>query len=77
MCKQAGLYFNERERFVRDYVGEAVLLNEGQVIYRAPVGEIRTRDILEALGSDQYRFYESFAKLVQEEEAELREPYAL
>jgi uncharacterized protein (DUF362 family) len=77
VCRQAGLYFNDRESYVRDYLGEAVVLNEGQVIYHAPVGEIRTRDVVKALGGDQYRFYESFAKLVQEEEAELREPYAL
>ncbi len=51
--------------------------NEGKVLYHAPVGEIRTRDVVEALGGDQYRFYDTFAKLVQEEEAELREPYAL
>ncbi len=77
VCRLAQRYFDDRERYVEAYAGEAVMIGEEGVLLHAPVGEMRPPAMLQALGGDLRKFYAVFAKLVQEEEAELREPYAL
>jgi hypothetical protein len=74
-CRQAQAYFAERERYVKEYLDETVLLCDDQVLYHAPLAEVTFRAIVQALGGNPFRFYESFATLVQQEEAELRAPY--
>jgi len=71
VCRNAQWYFDDRERFVKDYQGEIVWLAEGQVVQHvAPI---------EVLGTPANKAVHDgcFAKLVQAEEAELRKPYLL
>ena len=71
VCRNAQWYFDDRERFVKDYQGEIVWLAEGQVVQHvAPI---------EVLGTPANKAVHDgcFVKLVQAEEAELREPYLL
>ena len=77
VCTVAEQYFEDRDRYVREYLGEAVIMDQDRVLLHAPVGEISMQDFVKALDGDRFKFYHVFAKLVQEEEAELREPYVL
>jgi hypothetical protein len=78
VCHLAQHYFEDRKRYVQAYAGEAVIISKDQVVLHGPVGEINLQAIVKALGGgDPFKGYEAFAKLVQEEETELREPYAL
>jgi uncharacterized protein (DUF362 family) len=76
-CRQAQQYFDDRDRHVRDYLGEMIVLGNDRVLLHAPIGEFSIQDFFAALGAEGLRLEEVFCKLVQEEEAELREPYAL
>ena len=52
-------YFDERERFVRDYAGADLVAN-----------------LYQAMSKEGISVYDPFIKLVETQEAELREPYA-
>ena len=77
MCRLAQGYFEDRDRYVRTYAGEAVMISGEGVLLHAPANEMSARAIFEALGGEPSKGYGVFLKLVQEEEAELREPYAI
>jgi uncharacterized protein (DUF362 family) len=77
ICREAQHFFSERDRYVQAYLNQTVVVSDNKVVYHAPVGEFTTRAAAQALGGDLFSLYGSFTKLVQEEEAELREPYAL
>jgi uncharacterized protein (DUF362 family) len=77
ICREAQHFFAKRDRYVRAYPNQTVVMSDGEVVYHAPVGEFTTQAAREALGGDMLKLYGSFTKLIQEEEAELREPYAL
>jgi uncharacterized protein (DUF362 family) len=76
VCRIARQFFDDRDRYVRAYAGEAIMMDRDRVLLHAPVGEMTFPTIFGALGSDPIKYLEVFLKLVQEEEAELRAPYA-
>jgi len=76
-CRLAQHYFDDRDRYAREYLGETVLLGKDRVLLHAPVGEITSRTFFEALAAEGLGLDEAFCKLVQAEEAELRAPYSL
>ena len=77
VCRLAQQYFDDRDRYVREYLGEMVVLGHGRVLMHAPVGEFSIPAFFAALGAEGLRMDKVFCKQVQEEEAELRAPYAL
>jgi uncharacterized protein (DUF362 family) len=76
-CRLARWYFDDRERFVREYLDQAVILGKDRVLLHVPVAEVTIQTVYGVLQREGLEFLEVFAKLVQAEEAELREPYAL
>lgn len=79
VCRLAQQYFEDRDRYVREYVDQVVIIGKDKVLLHAPIGEISPQAIIKVLGGDQFKqfmFYEVFAKLVQAEEAELSTPYS-
>ena len=77
VCRLAQWYFNERDRFVRDYAGEAVVLGKDRVLLHGPIDEISSLTFFRAIRAEGLGMYDVFCKLVQTEEAEVRAPYAL
>ena len=77
VCRLARSYFADRDRYVRDYEGQCVLMDASGVLLHAPVGEMTGRAIAAALGGDPFKGYSSFLKLVLAEEAELEAPYVV
>jgi len=77
VCRQAQQYFENRDHYVQAYADEAIVMDGDKVVVHGPTGEVTWQATYEALDGDPVRFYGAFAKLVQEEEAELREPYAV
>jgi len=76
-CRLAQQYFEDRDRYARDYLGEFVLLGKDKVLLHAPLGKISTQAVFGTLAAEGVAFDEAFLKLVQAEEAELREPYTM
>jgi uncharacterized protein (DUF362 family) len=76
-CRLAQQYFEDQDRYARDYLGEFVLLGKDKVLLHAPLGKISTQAVFGTLAAEGVAFDEAFIKLVQAEEAELREPYAM
>jgi len=76
VCKLAQWYFNDRVRFAREYLDEVVCLGNNKVILHAPVGKMHSQTFFRAISAEGIGLNETFIKLVQAEEAELREPYA-
>ena len=56
---------------------EIVWLTEGEVVLHAPPDEVTVQFLRQAISGQGINLSDSFIKLVQAEEAELREPYAL
>jgi hypothetical protein len=77
VCRLAQHYFDDRDRFVEEYLGETVVVGKDRVLLHAPIGEISSQVFFAAIGAEGRGLYEVFCKLVQGEEAELRVPYDL
>ena len=77
MCRQAQGYFADRGRYVRDYVGEIVMIGKGKVLMHAPAAEFQTSKMQASLETEGIGFHECFVKLVREAEEELTGPYGL
>lgn len=77
VCKLAQWYFDDRNYFTREYLGESVCLGKDKVLFHAKTGEMQASDVFQALAAEKLGLYEMFFKLVQTEEAELRAPYSL
>jgi uncharacterized protein (DUF362 family) len=76
VCRLAQQYFDERDRYVREYRDEFMVLGKDGVLLHAPVAELTSPVIFRTLSAAGLGLYEVFCKLVQAEEAELRAPYA-
>jgi uncharacterized protein (DUF362 family) len=77
VCRLAQQYFENRDHYVSAYADEAVIIGKDKVLLHGSIGEIGVAEIRQVLDGDPHKFYEVFTKLVQEEETELREPYAV
>jgi hypothetical protein len=77
VCRLAQGYFDQRDRYARQYSGETVLLGHDRVLLHAPIGEITVQRLFQTIGAEGLGGNEVFLKRVQEEEAELRAPYTL
>jgi hypothetical protein len=75
VCRQAQQYFDDRDRYAREYLNEMVVLGNDKVLLHAPVGGTSSQAFFEAIGAEGLGLYDVFVKLVQAQEAELREPY--
>jgi uncharacterized protein (DUF362 family) len=76
MSAQALRYFEAPEPYVAEYAEQIILLHHDRVLFHSPVRPGMTREAIAAMQEAKVGMYEPFIKLVTEEEAELREPYA-
>ena len=77
VCRQAEVYFRDRDRYAGEYAGEVVLFGKGEALYHATAPQLRMSDMFGALTDAGIGPYECFVKLVREEEDELKGPYGL
>lgn len=74
-CKQAQWYFDDRDRLAQEYLDEFVVLGKGKTLLHLPIEELDIGAFYGTIAAEGLELYEVFTKLVQAEEAELREPY--
>lgn len=77
VCRMAQRYFDDRERYAEQYMDQVVMMGKDKVLLHAPIAEISAQTVFGTLAAEGVEFYEAFFKLVQAEEAELREPYLM
>jgi hypothetical protein len=77
VCRLAQRYFDDREHYAEQYTDQVVMMGKDKVLLHAPIAEISAQTVYRTLAAEGVGLYEAFFKLVQAEEAELREPYAI
>jgi uncharacterized protein (DUF362 family) len=77
VCRLAQRYFDDREHYAEQYMDQVVMMGKDKVLLHAPIAEISTQAVYHTLAAEGVGLYEAFFKLVQAEEAELREPYLM
>jgi uncharacterized protein (DUF362 family) len=77
VCRLAQQFFDERERYAEEYMDQVVMIGKDKVLLHGPIAEFSYQAVFGTLAAEGVELYEAFFKLVQAEEAELREPYAM
>ena len=70
-------YFDHRDRYARTFGNELITLHKGRVLHHTPMRPDYLGGVMEALARQGLTHDDAFLKLVQEEEAELVEPYVV
>ena len=76
-CANAEGYFERRDSYADQYEGRLAVFHEGEVLCDAPANNVTFSDFVGPIQERSLNMYEVFAKLVERDDPERREPYEL
>ena len=74
-CMTAMRFFSNRERYVAEYAGETICMDDENVMLHAPMCEGFSEEAMRICEERNLGIYEVFVKRVEKKEAELIDPY--